>query len=79
MAAKVTAEDRKEHSATHDKNSKGEGRFPINSESEAKSALRLRGNAGSPAKRRAIIRRAAKFLPDAAEKARKQDQKDGKI
>lgn len=37
--AKVTAKDRKEHSAT------GDGRFPIKNKAQAKSAIRLRGHA----------------------------------
>jgi hypothetical protein len=73
MAAKVTAEDRKEHSAT------GDGRFPIKNKSQARSALRLRGHAGSKDARRAVIRRAAKFLPAAAKAAWEEDKKAGKI
>ena len=73
MAAKVTAEDREKHSATHD------GRFPIKNKSQARSALRLRGHAGSKEARRAIIRRAAKFLPAAAHAAMEADKKAGKV
>lgn len=73
MAAKVTAEDRKKHSAT------GDGRFPIKNKAQARSALRLRGHAKNKAERRAIIRRAAKFLPAAAKAAYEADKKAGKI
>lgn len=73
MAAKVTAEDRKEHSATKD------GRFPIKNKSQARSALRLRGHAGSKEARRAVIRRAGKFLPVQARQAMEADKKAGKI
>jgi hypothetical protein len=73
MAAKVTQEDRERHSATHDE------RFPIKNGSQARSALRLRGHNTNKAQRRAIIRRAAKFLPAAAKAAWEQDRKDGLI
>lgn len=73
MAAKVTAEDRKKHSAT------GDGRFPIATRAQAASALKLRGHAKDKAERRAIIRRAAKFLPEAARKAYESDKEKGLI
>jgi len=73
MAAKVTAEDRKKHSAT------GDGRFPVKNASQAHSALKLRGHAKSKEERRAIIRRCAKFIPEAAKKAWDQDKKEGAI
>jgi len=71
--AKVTAEDRREGSAT------GDGRFPITNRAQAASALKLRGHNTSKAQRRAIIRRAAKFLPVAAKAAMDEDKKKGLI
>jgi hypothetical protein len=71
--AKVTQKDREEHSATHDE------RFPIKNQAQARSALRLRGHNTSKAQRRAIIRRAAKFLPAAAHAAMEADKKAGAI
>ena len=71
--AKVTAEDRREHSAT------GDSRFPIANRAQAASALRLRGHNTSKAQRRAIIRRAAKFLPAAAKSAWETDKASGAI
>lgn len=71
--AKVTAEDRKKHSAT------GDGRFPIKNKAQAMSALRLRGHAKSKAERRAIIRRAARYAPEAAKKALEADKKKGLV
>ena len=73
MAADVKPGDREHHSATHD------GRFPINSRAEARSALRLRGQHTTKAQRLSIINRAAKFLPAAAKRARDADRKAGKI
>lgn len=73
MAAKVTAEDRKKHSAT------GDGRFPIATRAQAISALKLRGHAKDKAERRTIIRRAAKFVPEAARKAWESDKEKGLI
>ncbi len=73
MAAQVTEDDREKHSATHD------GRFPINSRAQARSALRLRGQGTTKEQRRSIINRAAKFLPAAAQRAREADRKAGKI
>jgi hypothetical protein len=43
------------------------------------SALRLRGHAKSKSERRSVIRRAAKFAPEAAKKAWEADKKAGKI
>lgn len=71
--AKVTAEDRKEHSAT------GDGRFPITNKAQAMSALKLRGHAHGKEERRKIINRAARFVPEAAKKAREADEKAGLI
>ena len=71
--AKVTQEDRDRHSATHDE------RFPITNKAQARSALRLRGHNTSKAQRRAIISRAAKFLPAAAHAAMEADKKAGAI
>jgi len=73
MAARVSAVDREENSAT------GDGRFPIANKAQAVSALRLRGHAKDKAERRAIIRRAAKFVPEMARKAREADEKAGLI
>ena len=73
MAVKVTAEDRKEHSAV------GGGRFPIATRQQAISALKLRGHARNSAERRAIIRKAAKFVPAAAAAALKADKASGKL
>jgi hypothetical protein len=71
--AKVDPGDREKYSATND------GRFPVKNKAQAASALKLRGHAKSKAERRAIIRRAAKFLPEQAAKAREADQKAGLI
>lgn len=73
MAAKVTAEDRREHSAT------GDGRFPIKNASQARSAIRLRGHAKNKAERRAILRRAARYLPKMAREAMEADREKGLI
>lgn len=73
MAAKVTAEDREKHSAT------GDGRFPIATKQQAISALRLRGHAKNKAERRAIIRRAAKFVPAMAKAALESDKEKGLV
>jgi len=73
MAAKVTQEDRERHSAT------GDERFPIKNRSQAGSALKLRGHNTTKAQRRAIIRRAAKFLPAAAKAAWTADKEKGLI
>lgn len=73
MAAKVTAEDRKNHSAV------GGGRFPIATKQQAISAIRLRGHAHGKAERRAILRRAAKFVPAMARAAMEKDRKAGLI
>ena len=73
MAAKVTAQDRKEHSAT------GDGRFPIATKQQAISALKLRGHAKDKGERRSIIRRAAKFVPAMAKEAWNKDKEAGLI
>lgn len=69
--AKVTAKDRKEHSAT------GDGRFPIKNKAQAKSAIRLRGHAKGAARKK-VLRKAAKYAPKEAAKARAADEKKGK-
>jgi hypothetical protein len=56
-----------------------EGRFPIFDKKSATSALRLRGHAKSKAERASIIRRAAKYAPEAARRAREADKKAGKL
>jgi hypothetical protein len=73
VAAKVTAEDRQKHSAT------GDGRFPIATKQQAISALRLRGHAHGKAERRAIIRRASKFVPAMAAECLKKDKAAGLV
>jgi hypothetical protein len=73
MAAEVKKEDREKHSAT------GDGRFPIATKSQAISALKLRGHAKSKGERRAIIRRAAKFVPEMARTCMEKDKEDGLI
>lgn len=55
------------------------GKFPIFDTRSARSALRLRGHARTKAERRSIIRRAARFLPNEARRARERDRKLGKI
>lgn len=55
------------------------GRFPIFDKRSAMSALRLRGHAKSKAERSSIIRRAAKYAPEAAARAREADKKAGKL
>jgi hypothetical protein len=57
---------------------KGTGKFPIFDQKSARSAIRLRGHAGSKAQRRNIINRAAKYAPAAAKRARVADKKRGK-
>jgi hypothetical protein len=51
-----------------------EGRFPIFDRRSAESALRLRGHARSEAERQSIIRRAARYAPEAARRAREADR-----
>lgn len=70
--AKVTLQDRKKHSAT------GDGRFPIKNKAQAKSALGLRGKNTTPAQRKAIVKKATKYLPEQATKATQADKKSGK-
>jgi hypothetical protein len=50
------------------------GKFPIFDAKSARSAIRLRGHAKSASERASIIRRAAKFAPTAAKKARAKDK-----
>jgi hypothetical protein len=52
-----------------------EGRFPIFDVKSATSAIKLRGHANSPGERLGIIRRAAKYAPSAARRAREADKK----
>jgi len=73
MPAKVTAEDRKEHAVGDN------GRFPIATKQQAISALKLRGHAKNKAERRAIIRRAAKFVPAMARAALEKDKAAGLV
>jgi hypothetical protein len=51
------------------------GRFPIMDKKSARSAIKLRGHAKSKKERSNIIRRAAKYAPAAAKKARAVDSK----
>jgi hypothetical protein len=76
MAAHVTQKDREQYG---EKRKGREGKFPIKDKATAESALRLRGKAKSKEERRSIINRAAKYVPDKAEAARKKDREDGKI
>ena len=62
-----TAASRKRSSAT------GDGRFPIENKHQAESAIKLRGHA-SPEDQKKILRKAAKFDPEAAKKAREKDK-----
>jgi hypothetical protein len=68
----VTAKARRKYGKG--KGPKGK-RFPIFDKKSARSALRLRGHARSAAERSSIIRRAARYLPGAARKAREADRK----
>jgi hypothetical protein len=62
--------------AARRKHGVGKGkRFPVFDRKSAMSAIKLRGHAKSPAARRNIINRAAKYAPAAAAKARKVDAK----
>jgi hypothetical protein len=67
-AGTVTAYARKRHGGTA-------GRFPIFDARSARSALRLRGHARTPAERRSVINRAARYAPAAAKRARQADRK----
>ena len=71
--AEVAKGDREKHATL------SKGRFPIKNKAQALSALRLRGHAKTKAERLKIIRRAAKFAPEAARKALEADRKAGKI
>ncbi len=55
------------------------GKFPIFDRQSALSALRLRGHANTRAERESILRRAARYAPAAARKARMRDRASGKI
>ena len=50
-------------------------RFPIFDSRSARSALKLRGHGTSKAGRAKIVRKAARYAPAAAAKARKADSK----
>ena len=67
----VTAKARERHGDA-------QGRFPIFDKKSAEAAIRLRGHASSAAERASIIRRAAKYAPEAAKRAREADKKKGK-
>lgn len=68
----VSAAARKRHANKY-------GRFPIFDRKSARSALRLRGHAKTKRERSSIIRRAARYLPGAAKKARARDKAAGKV
>lgn len=71
----VTAKARRKYG--RGKGPKGK-RFPIFDKKSARSALWLRGHARSASERSSAIRRAARFLPGAAKKARAADKRRGK-
>ena len=50
-------------------------RFPIFDKKSALAALKLRGHGTTAAERKKIINKAAKYAPEAAEKAREADRK----
>ena len=52
-------------------------RFPIFDEKSASAALRLRGHGTTPAERKKIVAKAAKYCPEKAKKAREADRKKG--
>jgi len=68
----VTAEARRKYG-------EDDGSFPIFDKKSAMNALKLRGHADRKEERRSIIRRAAKYAPEAAQKALDEDKKNGKI
>jgi hypothetical protein len=68
----ITAKARKQFGV---KNGSRKGTFPIFYQKSARSAIKLRGKAKSKATRAGILRRAAKYLPGAAKKARSVDRK----
>ena len=65
----VTAKARKKHATLSG------GRFPIFDAKSARSALKLRGHAGTASARKRIIAKAAKFVPAAAKRARAKDKR----
>tara|TARA_R110002020_G_scaffold1170_1_gene5754 strand:+ start:3022 stop:3354 length:333 start_codon:yes stop_codon:yes gene_type:complete len=52
-----------------------DSRFPIFDAKSASSALKLRGNGTTPEERAKIIRKASKYLPEAAKKAKEEDKR----
>ena len=61
--------------ATRDKTATlSDDRFPIFDAKSASSALKLRGHGTTPEERAKIIRKAAKYLPEAAKKAKEEDR-----
>ena len=52
-------------------------RFPIFDEKSAKAAIGLRGRGTTPAERAKILRKASKYAPEAAAKAKAVDKKKG--
>ena len=55
------------------------GAFPIVDRKSALAALRLRGRAKTKRERESILRRAAKYAPEEAKRAREADKRAGKI
>lgn len=50
-------------------------RFPIFDEKSAKAALKLRGHGTSEKEREKVVRRAAKYVPEQARRAKMADKK----
>jgi len=76
-----SADARQKYSTLPDKEktkTKKDDRFPIFDKKSAESAIKLRGHGTTPEQREKIINRAAKFAPQAANKARAADKKEGK-
>ena len=57
----------------------GDKTYPIHSKQDAIDALGLRGHAGNKERRRKIIRVAARWAPQAAAKALKEDKAKGLV
>jgi hypothetical protein len=68
----VTQDARDDHATLSD------GRFPIFDKKSALAALKLRGHGTTAAERTKIIDKAAKYAPEAAKKAREEDEKSEK-
>ena len=68
----VTQDARDDHATLSD------GRFPIFDKKSALAALKLRGHGTTAAERKKIIDKAAKYAPEAAEKAREVEKDEKK-